>query len=135
MPPSSGSRALPPRPWLRLSLRPWSHSRSPCAPRPQTCRTPNLRCLTYGNGATYVQARHGHPALRELRDAGYPVATYHTQAGTGIDNRPQILLIPIADWDALAAQQRGQGPRPTGVLPTPADRWEDKVSMLYEDAP
>lgn len=30
----------------------------------------NLRCLTYGDGATSVQARHGHPTLRELRDAG-----------------------------------------------------------------
>lgn len=69
-----------------------------------------LRCLTYGDGATSVQARHGHPALRALRDAGYPAQTSRTHAGTGRGHRPQIVLIPITDWATMAPGNAARRP-------------------------
>jgi hypothetical protein len=91
----------------------------------------HLRCLTYGDG-TYVQVRWGHAALRELDAAGYPVDQYHTQAGTGLPGRPAIILVPIADWDTLAARQRGSAHAPQR-WPTAQELRQDVDDGLYAE--
>lgn len=81
----------------------------------------NYRC---SNG--YAQVPAGSFALRELADAGYPVADYKPMLGTDLPGRRKYILVPLAHWDDLAAKQRGSDVRPFR-LPTEADRYEDPI--------
>jgi len=92
----------------------------------------NLRCVTYGSGRTYVQVRSTHPAMMELRDAGCDISRYAVQPGTGEPfGRPEIRLVPMEEWDGIAAAQRGHDQRPFR-LPTLDDQAEDVGAGLYD---
>lgn len=81
----------------------------------------NYRC---GNG--YAQVPAGSPALRELAEAGYPVADYKPMMGSDLPGRRRFILVPLKHWDELAAKQRGHAERPFR-LPTEGDMYEDPI--------
>jgi hypothetical protein len=61
----------------------------------------NLPTEPHGN-SYFTRVPDGHPALAELKEAGYAVEKYHMMNNKG----KKVIFVPGNDWNDLAAKQR-----------------------------